>query len=91
MEIKYTRPFLNKLEDLIAETDYMLRYEKGDFKAGYCIIKQSKVIVVNKFYPLEGKINCLQEIIRNLEIDPAGFQPKSRAFLEKLLESDHTT
>lgn len=90
MEIKYTRPFLNKLEDLIAETDYMLRYEKGDFKAGYCIIKQSKVIVVNKFYPLEGKINCLQEIIRNLEIDPAGFQPKSRAFLEKLLESDHT-
>jgi hypothetical protein len=87
MEIRYTRPFLNKLEDLIAETDYVLRYEKGDFKSGYCIIKQSKVIVVNKYYPLEGKINCLQEIIRSLGIDAQSLQPKNRELLKKLQET----
>ena len=39
MELKYTRPFLNKLEDIFAESDFVLRYEKGNFKAGYCVLK----------------------------------------------------
>ena len=57
MEIKYSRHFLNKIEDIFSESDYILRYEKGNFKSGYCVIKDTKVVVVNKFYSLEGKIN----------------------------------
>ena len=64
MEIKYTKHFLNKLEDIFAESDYMLRYEKGNFKSGFCVLKSTKVIIVNKFYSLEGKVNCLVDILR---------------------------
>ena len=32
--IKYTNQYLTKLEDMIAESDYFLRYEKGNFKSG---------------------------------------------------------
>ncbi|MEO1253718.1 MAG: hypothetical protein AAFY41_02360 [Bacteroidota bacterium] len=69
MTIKYTNHFLNKLEDIISETDYILRYEKGNFQSGYCILNDSKVAVVNKFFALEGKVNSLVEIIRSIKLD----------------------
>lgn len=69
MTIKYTNHFLNKLEDIMSETDYILRYEKGNFQSGYCILNDSRVAVVNKFFALEGKVNSLIEIIRSINID----------------------
>lgn len=69
MSIKYTNHFLNKLEDIISETDYILRYEKGNFQSGYCLLNDSKVAIVNKFFALEGKVNSLVEIIRSISID----------------------
>ncbi len=69
MELKYTKPFLNKLEDIFAESDFVLRYEKGNFKAGYCLLKDMKVAVVNKYYSVEGKINCLYDILRTISVD----------------------
>lgn len=69
MVIKYTNHFLHKLEDIMSETDYILRYEKGNFQSGYCILNDSKVAVVNKFFALEGKVNSLIEIIRAIKVD----------------------
>lgn len=84
MELKYTRHFLNRLEDLFAESDYMLRYEKGNFKAGFCVLKDMKVVVVNKYYALEGKINCLYEILRTISLDTSRLTEKNLAFYNEL-------
>jgi hypothetical protein len=75
--IKYTTQFLTKLEDMIAESDYTLRYEKGNFKSGYCVLKDQKIIIVNKFYPIEGKINALMDILKNVPLDTSRFTEKS--------------
>lgn len=77
MEIKYSKHFLNKLEDVFSESDYILRYEKGNFKSGYCIINDTKVVVVNKFYSLEGKVNCLLEIFKSIELNIESLNPKN--------------
>lgn len=69
MAIKYSNQYLHKLEDLMAETDYTLRYERGNFKSGYCILNTDKVAVVNKYFSREGKINCLIDIIKSIDID----------------------
>jgi hypothetical protein len=53
--IKYTTQFQLKLEEMIAESDYTLRYEKGNFKSGYCVLKDQKIMIINKFYTTEGK------------------------------------
>ena len=83
MELKYTRPFLSKLEDIFAESDFVLRYEKGNFKAGYCLLKDMKVAVVNKYYSLEGKINCLYDILRTIAVDESRLSGKNlRLYLE---------
>lgn len=84
MEIKYSKHFLNKLEDVFSESDYILRYEKGQFNSGYCIIKNTKVAIVNKFYTLEGKINCLLEILKAIEFNTEKLNPKNLKLYNKL-------
>jgi hypothetical protein len=84
MEIKYSKHFLNKLEDVFSESDYILRYEKGHFNSGYCIIKETKVAVINKFYSLEGKINCLLEILKAIEFNPEKLNPKNLKLYNEL-------
>jgi hypothetical protein len=77
MDVKYSRHYLSKLEDVFAESDYILRYEKGNFKSGYCLIHDTKVVVINKFYSLEGKINCLIEILRSVQLNTEHFSEKN--------------
>ncbi|NJN26586.1 MAG: hypothetical protein HC819_11710 [Cyclobacteriaceae bacterium] len=84
MDIKYSNHFLNKLEDIFSESDYILRYEKGNFNSGYCIIHDNKVVVVNKFYTLEGKINCLLEILKSIELDADKLNPKNLKLYQEL-------
>lgn len=76
--MKYTPQFLSKIEDIFAESDYMLRYEKGNFKTGWCVLREVKVVVVNKFLPLEGRINSVAEILKTLDLDTARMTDKSR-------------
>ena len=86
--IKYTASFLTKLEDIIAESDYMLRYEKGNFKSGYCVLKDQKIIIVNKFYTTEGKINALLDILKNVVLDTSKFSEKSSKLFEELSQTE---
>lgn len=84
MQVKYSKPFLSKLEDLFAESDYILRYEKGSFHSGYCLLRDTKIAIVNKYFPLDGKINALLEILRSIDIDPKSLSEKNRTLLMEL-------
>ncbi len=86
MEIKYTPAFLSKIEDIFAESSLFLRYEKGNFKSGYCILKEQRVIVVNKYLPIEGKINCLIEILKQIEINENLLGAKTKKLYEELIQ-----
>lgn len=84
--IRYTTQFLARIEDIFSESDFMLRYEKGNFKSGYCVLKEQNVIIVNKYYPLEGKINCLIEIIKTLPLDNSKFNEKSKQLYYQIVQ-----
>ena len=66
--MKYNATTLNKLEKVLEESGYVIRYEKGTFQSGYCILEERKVIVLNKFLSTEGRINTMIELIPQLEI-----------------------
>ncbi|MEP2024302.1 MAG: hypothetical protein ABJH98_07475 [Reichenbachiella sp.] len=85
--IKYSKHFLNKLEDLFSESDYVLRYEKGNFQSGYCLLKDTKVAIVNKFYTLDGKINCLLEILKEVKLDTSNLNEKNKTLLKELSQT----
>lgn len=89
MAIKYTKHFLDKLENLFSETDFMLRYEKGNFKSGYCVLNESKIVIMNKYFPLEGKINALVDILIELNFNPQDFMNKSNQDFLKEIRQTH--
>ena len=69
MSFKYNANTLKKLEQLLEECLYTLRYEKGNFNSGFCLLEERKVIVINKFLNIEGRINAIIELLNNLNLD----------------------
>lgn len=69
MSFKYTPATLRKLEQLFEEARYTIRYEKGNFNSGYCILEARCVVVINRFLPIEGRINALLEILPGIHIN----------------------
>lgn len=67
--MKYTQTTLDKLESIPEEAGYVLRYERGTFQSGYCILEAKKVVVLNKFLQTEGRINTLMDLIPQLSIE----------------------
>ena len=82
--IKYTKHFLNKLEEFLEKQDYDVRYEKGNFHSGYCLVESNKVVVINKFFDTEGRINCLLEILGELNFLPEQLTPASAKFYRQI-------
>ncbi len=64
----YNQVTLKKIEKILEEASYIVRYERGTFQSGYCILEQKKVVVLNKFLDTEGKINTLVELIPQLSV-----------------------
>lgn len=92
--MKYTQSTLDKLEAIPEEAGYVLRYERGTFQSGYCILEERKVVVLNKFLQTEGRINTLMDLIPQLEINSDLLTEESRKLhLEIIsnLESDKKT
>lgn len=67
--MKYNQSTLKKLEDILAEAEYVVRYERGNFQSGYCILEAKKVVVLNKFLNVEGRINTLIQLLPHLNIN----------------------
>ena len=66
--MKYNQQTLTRLERILDESGYVVRYERGSFQSGYCILENKKVVVLNKFYNTEGRINTLIDIIPQVNI-----------------------
>ncbi len=67
--MKYTQHTLDKIESVIEEGAYVIRYERGTFQSGYCILQAKKVVVLNKFLQTEGRINTLIDLLPQLHIN----------------------
>ena len=76
--MKYTQTTLDKLEAIPKEAGYVLRYERGTFQSGYCILEDKKVVVLNKFLQLEGRINTMLDLIPQLEINSESLSEESK-------------
>jgi hypothetical protein len=85
MKIKYTPATLEKIEKIISEAGYILRYERGTFQSGYCILESKKVVVLNKFLQIEGRINTLIDLLSIVILEPDHLSIESKKLYEDLL------
>lgn len=68
MSFKYTPNTLKKMEQLFEEARYRVRYEKGNFNSGFCVLEERRIAVINRFLNVEGRINALVEILPTLNV-----------------------
>lgn len=87
MILSYTQHTLDKLEALLKSLGFKLRYEKGNFKTGACILEKDRIIIINKFSNLESKINSVAELLQNSETDESLLDDKQKAFLYLLKQT----
>lgn len=83
--MKYTQSTLDKIEKILDETGYIVRYERGNFQSGYCILEQKKVVVLNKFLQMEGKVHTLAELVPQLTIEPTHLSTEARKMYEEIM------
>lgn len=85
--VKYTKSNLRKLEQLFKEQEYTIRYEKGNFQSGYCIVQDRKIIVINKFFDVEARINCLLDILSTVMVMDPLLSETSRQLYKQILRA----
>ena len=86
--MKYTQNILDKIEKVVAESGYVIRYERGNFQSGYCILQAKKVIVLNKFFQTEGRINTLIDLMPQLEINFDALTHESQKMYEEVMSAE---
>jgi hypothetical protein len=82
--MKYNQSTLQKSEKLLNEAGYVIRYEKGNFNSGYCILEDKNVVVINKYFQTEAKVGAIIEIISGLKVDHQKLSEASREFYLKI-------
>jgi hypothetical protein len=89
--LKYNQAALNKLEKILEESGYIVRYERGSFQSGYCILEDKKVVVLNKFLNPEGRINTLMDIIPGVNINYDLLTQTSQKLYDELISKMKST
>ena len=73
--INFTKHNLKKLETVLEELEFSVRYEKGNFNSGFCVVENSKVIVINKFFDTKARILTIIDILNSRTIDTEKLSP----------------
>lgn len=87
MSFKYTPNTLKKLEQLFEEARYRVRYEKGNFNSGFCVLEDKRIAVINRFLNVEGRINALVEILPTLQVNEEELSGDMLKWYRQLLDA----
>lgn len=67
---------------------YVVRYEKGSFKSGYCILENKQVAVINRYFETEARINSLLDILSLIQIDETALPDEQLQFWTKIKQTE---
>ena len=88
--MKYNQHTLDKIEKVAEESGYVIRYERGTFQSGYCILEERRVVVLNKFLQTEGRINTLIDLIPQLDINTDLLAEDSKKLYQSIIDKLET-
>ena len=73
---------LSELEELARNCGIAIRYEKGDFDGGFCVLKAERMIVVNKRLTTPRRTSVLAKGLAEVGIDEIYLKPAVREYIE---------
>ena len=71
-----------ELEQLAGQLGVSIRYEKGDFDGGYCILKDERILVVNKRLTPNRKASVLALGMNAIGLENVYLKPALREFID---------
>jgi hypothetical protein len=77
---------IQDLKALALQLGAEVRFEKGDFKGGYCLLKENKIIVINKMMNLQRKVMILSAALKELGVDQIYLNPRMREIIDEMAE-----
>lgn len=83
---KYTSHTQKKIQGIFEEIGYKVRFEKGNFQSGYCLVENKKIAVINRFIETEAKINCMIDILSAIKVDEKLLSEKNLDFYHELMK-----
>jgi len=73
---------IQELHEVAQQLGVSIRYEKGDFEGGYCILKEQKILLVNKRLIPNRKAAVLAIALQDIGTEGIFLKPAVRAFIE---------
>jgi hypothetical protein len=73
---------LAELEELADRCSITIRYEKGDFDGGFCVLKAERLIVVNRRLVAGRRTSVLAQALAEVGIDELYLKPAVREYIE---------
>ena len=73
---------LEELRETVEALGYKIRYERGDFSGGSCILREERLLVVNRKYTIERKISVIARALSELGVDAIFVKPAVRELID---------
>jgi hypothetical protein len=79
---------LEELRETVEQLGYRLRYEKGDFNGGSCILREQRLLIVNKRFHIDKKIAVVARALSDLGVDAIFVKPAVRELIDLEKQKD---
>ena len=60
---------LRAMENMAKQSGYTVRWEKGAFQGGSCILEGSKLLVLNRHHPTEVHLGVMARTLRGVRLE----------------------
>jgi hypothetical protein len=84
---RYNKNALRKLEAIFQQLEYKVRYEKGNFKSGYCLVEERKIVVINRFFDVDGRARTMIEILSGMNLEQVALEEGLAKFLGEVISA----
>ncbi len=73
---------IQELQEVAAQLGVTIRYERGDFEGGYCILRDQKILLVNRRLFPAKKAAVLAMAMHEIGLDDMYLKPAVREYIE---------
>jgi hypothetical protein len=73
---------IEELQTVAAQLNVIIRFERGDFEGGYCILRDKKLLLVNRRLIPSRKASVLATALQEIGLDDVYLKPAIRAYVE---------
>jgi hypothetical protein len=73
---------IQELQEVATQLGVTIRFERGDFEGGYCILREQKILLVNRRLLPAKKASVLAMAMHEIGLEDMYLKPAVREYIE---------